>query len=166
MADSSEERLKKVETEVQKLKDQLATSETPVIGLAIVVALIGYIAIVKGFPFPQSFEGGERFWIGVACAMGAMVVLGGSLEFTKFALKALVEICIVLVALGNALWGLTLVANLSNFQRMILEIKPMEDGEALFLVFLAGAVILFLVDVVVFLALYPLAKSAGSSSLD
>lgn len=137
--------------------------QSPVYGIAILVAAAAYITLMANLPLSQGTEAGARFWIGLFAAIGGAVIFGCALGVIKFAFKAIVEIAAVLLLLANACVGGIVWAFFDPIGKALLE-AGIAKSENIVVVAVGGAaVLMFIGDMLAFIVLYPMARIAGTS---
>lgn len=165
MTEIADERLATLETEVKRLKTTVATGQTIVGPIAGIVAFLVYVGIVGNLPLPAGTEG-ARVGVGVASGIAGFVVLAAALIFVQFALRALIEVAVVVLCLLNALVGVFAWAMSGDLARILAESGAVAQENLLGAVFVLTAAALFVVDLLCGLVLYPLAKVSGSNIFD
>jgi hypothetical protein len=161
MADSHddlEKRLQSLEQEIAQLKVLTASEYSIALPISAIVGVIIYLCVIAGLPLP----GDPGFWtrsgIGFGSALAGTFVLSTALEFVKASLKAIVEVAMCLLLFSNALAGALLWTAYGSDRAGAL-LRPIGPFAGLAI---ATAVLLFVLDALVLLVLYPLARTAGT----
>jgi hypothetical protein len=166
MSNTEQNRLDKLEKELQKLQSVTATESTVVGGIAGFLALVAFIALVVQVPLPGNPPDGARFGIGLAAGFAGAIVAGIAAGFAKFALRALVEIAVVVVFFLNAVVAVAAWMSSAYLSDLVATWNITSSNNALPVALALAACSIFVVDVGAMLFLVPLAKVAGSNVLD
>ena len=166
MSEFQETRLARLEAELQRFKTASGTGETFVLGIAGLLAAVLYIAIVANLPLSETSDGGTKVLVGIGSAFAGLFVFGGAIAFAKFAMRAVVELAVVALALGNALAGVLVFTIYDTLAAYVTTLDVVEPDGVLIAVLAAVALAVFLIDMCCIFVLYPLAKTSGSSSLE
>ena len=161
MAEAND-RIVKLEKEVKALVDTVRPGKTPALAIAFVLLLVIYLVAVFKMPMP----GDPDFWMRAAIAFGSAFAGGGicvmALGFVEAAFKVLVEVAMALLIFGNVMTGMLVWINADYLRDYIIELDGVPNDKAFIAGLVAAAIALFIADVLAFLVLYPLAKTAGT----
>lgn len=157
--------LKKLESEVEELRKTVRPGQTPAFGITLGVGVLVYAVWLLTGDLPGDPDLGPRVGVGVASAIVALIFYGISVSFVIVAFKVLVEIGAALLLLGSMAAGIAVWRFAPAFEPLALELFPGLEVEAygpLLAVYAAAGLSLLGANLVAVLALYPLAKTAGT----
>lgn len=163
MAVSVEERVGTLEQQVGRMATQ--SGDTFVLPLAVLGAFALFLMVVSQVPLAE-VQQHSRAGAGVVAGVAGLLLLTGAMGFVRFALRALVELAVVCTALLNALamFGAWVMA--APLAKPLVEWGVVQGQDVQLAVPFVVAVVLLLVNVLLAVVLYPLAKIAGSTLAD
>lgn len=157
--DTVEDRLASLEEEVRRLTKMNRNEFSIALPVSAAAALVIYLVVIASVPLPEEYGFWVRVGIGFAAAYAGVAVFSVAFQFVKVSLKAIVEVATCILALGNALAGVYLWAAYRTGTALPL-FGLIRDDEAFGVAAVATAILLFLVDALALLLLYPLAQIA------
>lgn len=167
-----EETSKKQEETSKKLKalnDKVADlssrvpKATPFYGFAVVLGLLGYVAIIFRLVDQEVLDSKRIVIHGVAALVIGVLIFVWAHGLVKAVLKALVELVAALVGLFNALAVLWAWRS-PPFARSLTEMMGLSLSEEKSIeTFVFAVIFIFTLNMAVFFVLYPLSQSAGTS---
>lgn len=161
MPEEVEVRLESLEKDIRQLKDTAAVEQTPVFGVALFVGFVLYVILIAKVPLPGNPGFGPRVGIGLVSGFLGGFAYIGALKFVEFSLKAIVEVAAAILLFANAAVGVLLYPFFDAIRQQLSERVGIVNTEPIFAIIL-GAILLFLINCLALLALYPLARIAGT----
>lgn len=139
---------------------------TPFFYIAFVLGAILSILMLIGLSKELDYSFMQGLGFGVACFFIVAIIFGGAAMLVDTFLKIIVELFVVLLLLFNVAFIMYIWASKHETQNVVLEMGIGSDSNISWVYIIAFAIMLFIIDVLFLLIIYPMVRAADSGVID